>query len=316
MRIALPAWIVVLGVGIVSPASQRTSVVRHAPDGHPDLQGIWDNSIITPLERPKELGDKRYLTEEEAVELEQHPVEYYRKLLGTVEGQTTGELNESWSEQRRKVLPDRRTSLIVDPPSGRIPALTPQAQRRNDAAAEWQKQHPADGPEDLEIRERCILWGAGPPLIPVPFNYVLQIVQTRDYVMILTEMIHDARLVPLDGRPHLPSTIRQWKGDSRGRWDGDTLVVDTTNFIPSHDERFFSDEQLHVVERFKLSDSDTLLYEFTVEDPTAFTQSWSAKFPMTRTKARMFEYACHEANYSMVGILRGARAAEKQQHDR
>jgi hypothetical protein len=194
----------------------HTSIVPRAPDGHPDLQGVWDNSIITPLQRPPDLGDRKYMTAEEAAEIEQHPLEYYQRLLGRLEAQTSGELNYSWNEQRRKVLPDRRTSLIVEPASGRVPDLMPQAQQRVDAAAEWRKQHPADGPEDLDAKERCLIWGAGPPLIPVPFNYNLQIVQTRAYVMILTEMIHDARVISLDRQTHLPSAVRQWKGDSLG----------------------------------------------------------------------------------------------------
>jgi hypothetical protein len=321
MRRPLSALIIAISLpALTTQAQPRASkagvkvTVPRTPDGHPDLQGIWANLIITPLERPKDLLDKEFLTKEEAVAFEKHPLEYYRRLLGTLEDQTSGELNETWLPPY-KVLPNRRTSLIVDPPNGRIPPLTPDAQRRLDAAKEREKEHAADGPEDLPARERCLVWGAGPPIIPVPFSYYVQIVQTRNYVMILTEMVHDARVIPLDGRPHLPLTVRQWKGDSRGRWEGDTLVVDTTNFLRFNTGTPFSgwDERLHVVERIKRTDNDTLLYEFTIDDPTAFTSPWSAAYPMKRTSDQIFEFACHEANYSIENILRGARAKEAQE---
>ncbi len=211
-------------------------------------------------------------------------------------------------------LPDRRTSLVVDPADGRVPPLTSQARARLDALTRSRKEHHADNPEDLPLSERCLLWGADPPLVPVSYNNNLQIIQTRDHVMILTEMVHDARVIPLDGRPHLPAGIHQWKGDSRGHWDGDTLVVDTTNYTDS--TRFQgSGTGLHVVERFTLGDRDLLRYDFTVDDPAAFARPWSGRLWMRRTTDRIYEYACHEGNYSMPGILRGARFGEKDSRE-
>jgi hypothetical protein len=293
-----------------APKTTNPSAAPRTPDGHPDLQGVWANSTITPLQRPKELAGKEVFTEAEAAEYETHALEREREQLGKLEVETSGELNEIWSPQG-KVVASRRTSLIVDPPDGRIPLLTPEAQKRTAAASESRRLHPTDGPESLLLRERCVLWGAGPPMIPVPYNQNVQIVQTRDYLMILNEMIHDVRVIPLDGRPHLPQPVRQWKGDPRGRWDGDTLVVDSTNFTDKTTLNG-SDDALHVVERFTRLDARNLLYEFVIDDPTAFTKPWSGAISMSATEDRIFEYACHEANYSIVGILRGGRAAEKE----
>jgi hypothetical protein len=203
------------------------------------------------------------------------------------------------------------TSLITDPADGRLPPLTPAATARAAARAEWRREHPSDGPEDRPLAERCLMFGAGPPLLPGGYNNYLQIFQTKDYVSILNEMIHDARIVPLDGRPHAPSSIRRWQGDPRGRWEGKTLVVDTTNFNDKTNFRGTSD-RLHLVERFTRIDTDTLLYEFTVDDPSSFTKPWTAVLPMKRSDDRIFEYACHEANYGLEGVLRGARFEEKK----
>ena len=205
----------------------------------------------------------------------------------------------------------KRTSLIVDPPDGKIPALTADAQRRADARAADRRDHPTDGPENQGLPTRCLLFGAGPPIVPGPYNNLVQILQFPDHVIIFNEMIHDARLVPLDGRPHTPKTIRKWLGDSRGRWDGNTLVIDTTNFTDKTNFRG-GDENLHVVERLTRTGPGTLLYEFSIDNPTAFTKPWSVQMTMTKSDERIFEYACHEANYAMTGILRGARAEEKR----
>jgi hypothetical protein len=280
------------------------------PDGHPDLQGIWDNSTVTPLERPKELAGQAFFTEEEAAEYVKHGIDRFREARGEVEVQTNGEINGIWSGPGR-VGPNRRTSIIVEPPDGRLPPLTPDAQKRVAARADARKQHPFDGPEDLTLGERCIMWGAGLPMLPTPQNSILQIVQTRDHVMIVNEMIHDARAIPLDGRPHLPPTIRQLKGDPRGHWEGDTLVVDTTNFSDKTELRGTTAAR-HVVERFTLTDAETILYQFTVDDPTSLTHPWSGELSLKRSEDRIFEYACHEANYSLPLILRGARAEEKR----
>jgi hypothetical protein len=218
-----------------------------------------------------------------------------------------GAYNELWFDRGDKVVPTRRTSLVVDPADGRVPPLTPAAQR---AAAERDKiaRRPPEGPEDLPLLVRCLVWPTvGPPMLPTAYNNNYQILQGPGYVAILTEMIHDVRIIPLDGRPHIPANIRQWLGDSRGHWEGNTLVVDTTNFT---DKTNFSgaDENLHLVERFTRTDDRTILYEFTVDDPTAFTRPWRGEVPFTKAPGPIYEYACHEGNYSMENMLKGARA--------
>jgi hypothetical protein len=303
---------VIAALALASPGAAQTGArhtgVPRTPDGHPDLQGVWDNSTLTPLERPADLADKEFFPDKAAADyesLEQYVVRL-RSRFGEAEGVLTGEANGIW-RTRRTLGPDRRTSIITDPANGKLPALTPFAAARAAELARMRKEHPADNPEELSINERCIAWGADPPLLPIADNNYLQIVQTRDYVMILHEMIHDARIIPLDGRPHLPGRIGQLTGDSRGRWDGDTLVVDTTNFT---DKTRFSGSGtgLHVVERLTRTDANTLRYDFTVDDPASFARPFTGRVWMSRTNDRIYEYACHEGNYSMVGILKGARA--------
>ena len=204
-----------------------------------------------------------------------------------------------------------RTSLIVDPPDGRIPPLTADAQRRASERAQQRREHQSDGPEDRSLAERCLGFNAGPPMLPGPYNNYMQFFQFKDHVIIFNEMIHDARVVPLDGRPHLPPSVRRYLGDSVGRWDGNTLVVDTTNFTDQTNFRGASD-RMHLIEKFSRPGAETLLYEFTVEDPTSFTKSWSGAIPMKRTDEQLYEYACHEGNEAMVGILGGARFEDRQ----
>ena len=201
--------------------------------------------------------------------------------------------------------------MIVDPPDGRIPSLTVEAQNRAEARAEARRLRPADGPEDRSLSDRCITRGNnGPPMLPSGYNNNYQIVQSSDHIVIMIEMIHDARIIPLDPRPHLPTEVRQWLGDSRGRWEGDTLVIETTNFTDKTNFRG-SGENLHVVERFTRVDDDTLLYQFMVDDPQSFERPWSGEIPMKRAQGPIFEYACHEGNYSMANILAAARAQEQ-----
>lgn len=293
------------------PAAPQKTTLRTSW-GHPDLQGIWDFATITPLERPKELAGKEVLSAEEAAEFEQKTLQQRNpdRRDGGAQADVGRAYNQFWWDYGTKVVGSKRTSLIVDPPDGRVPALTPEGQKRADARNAV-RQRSAHGPEDRNLWERCILGGnTGPPMAPGPYNNLVQIFQTRNQVVILNEMINDARIVPLDGRPHLPANIRQWRGDSRGHWEGDTLVVDTTNF---RDETNFrgASSRLHVVERFRRVDSDTLLYEFTVEDPLTWTKPWSAAIPMQKSEGPLFEYACHEGNYGMFNILTGARAEEK-----
>jgi hypothetical protein len=318
-RICWLGWaamaIAVAAVG-QTPAKTSTSKNRtppRTPDGKPDLQGVWTNVTLTPLERPPELKDKAVFTPAEAAQYEKDVVQRNNadRRDGSAEADVGRAYNNFWYDRGTKVIPALRTSLIVDPPDGRIPPLTPAAQQRAAALAEARRLHPADGPEDRSLTERCILWPTvGPPMLPGPYNNNYQIVQAPGYVMIVVEMIHDVRIIPTDGSPHLPSNIRLWMGDSRGHWEGNTLVVDTTNFTSKTNFRG-SGENLHLVERFTRAGPDMIRYEFTVEDPASFTRPWTAQVPMMKMDGPLVEYACHEGNYAMSGILGGARADEK-----
>jgi len=280
-------------------ASERTSTPPRTAWGDPDLRGLWNYATMTPLERARELAGKATLTEEEAAT-------YERQFLERQENRATIVGGPDWWDEVH--LANRRTSLIVDPPNGRIPALTPEAQTR--AAALAQARERGDSIEDLGLNVRCLQWAStGPPMLPFIFNNNVQIFQTREYVTIYNEMIHSARIVPMDGRPH--GTIRQWMGDSRGHWEGSTLVVDTVHF---NDRTSFrgSDGNLHLVERFTRIDRDTIEYQVRVEDPTVWTQPWTARIPMHATAGPIYEFACHEGNArSVEGILGSARAEEK-----
>ncbi len=303
------AIILALLAGTVAATAQKA----RTPNGHPDLEGIWSNATITPLERPADLAGKPTLTPEEAAAYEKQVVARTNvdNRSGNAETDVQPGYNNFWYDRGTKVIQSRRTSLIVDPPDGRIPPLTAEAQKRVQDARAWARDHSNDGPEGRSLAERCIMWTtAGPPLLPGPYNNNLQIFQTRENAVILSEMIHHARVIPLDGSPHLAANIRQWTGDSRGHWDHDTLVVDTTNFADKYSFRG-SDSNLHLTERFTRISPDTLLYEFTVDDPTAFTKPWTAQIPLTKAKGPIYEYACHEGNYALTDILAGARAAEK-----
>ncbi len=311
---------------VTSPAAKTWTPTR-TPDGQPDLQGLWTMSTFTPLERPRHLAGKEFYTEEEAAEL--------RKLLTAdgVDPLARSAINEEDEEKRRKKLvqsqesihydnsiwlrtkqpkglSSRRTSLIVDPPNGRIPPLTPEAKKR---AAERKAARGFDSYENRPLAERCIAWRhEGSPMLPASYNDILQIFQAPGYVAILQEMSNNGpRIIPMDGRPHISPNIRQYPGDSRGRWEGETLVVDTTNFTGKTNFAG-SGEPLHVVERFTRTGADTIRYEFTVEDPASWTQPWSAEMPMTTTEGPLYEYACHEGNYDVAHILEAARALEKE----
>src|SRR5689334_21139268 len=264
-------------IGQAQVKSSRTA------DGHPDLQGVWNFSTITPLERPAEFSGKEFLTDAEARDYEQRIVERSNRdrRESTAEADVSSAYNEFWWDRgvhAARVHGKVRTSLIVDPPDGRLPPLTAEGQARAAARADARREHPADGPEDRSLGERCLLFNAGPPMSSGPYNNFVQIVQTRDHVVIHNEMIHDARVIPLDGRPHLPASVRLLLGDSRGRWDGDTLVVETTNFTGKTTVRG-SGEKLRLVERFTRTGPKTLLYEFTVDDPASFTKPRSAVLP-------------------------------------
>lgn len=299
--------------GQAPPAAAKKWTPPRTADNKPDLQGIWTNGTITPLERPREFAGKEFLTAAEAAELEKQTRDRNNgdRRDTNPEADLTVGYNDFWWDRGTKVVSTRRTSLIVDPPDGRIPPLTAEAQKRASARAEERRLHPPDGPEDRTLADRCIVRGnTGPPMLPAGYNNNYQIVQTSGHVMILIEMIHDARIIPLDGRPHLPGTVRQWLGDPRGRWEGDTLVVETTNYTDKTNFRG-SGQNLRVVERFTRLDEDTLLYQFTVHDPESFTRPWSAEIPMKKVPGPIFEYACHEGNHSMTFMLNADRAEEK-----
>ena len=306
-------------VVIVSLSAVPAVAQSDAPQtawGQPDLQGVWDFRSITPLQRPERLENHEFLTEEEAAELEQAAVArdaaaWDREARRTEAGGNVGAYNNFWMDRGQKAVGTRRTSLIVDPPNGRMPEQTTAAQQRAGVRRDYRREHPADGPEDFSNGVRCILgFNAGPPFTPSAYNNNMQLFQTPDHVVVVTEMVHTARIIPLDGSPHLPSNVQQWSGDSRGHWEGETLVVETTNHTDKTRWRG-STPDMRLVERFTRVDAETLLYEFTVTDPTTWTAPWTAAVPLLLNPEPMFEYACHEGNYSMGVMLAGTREEEK-----
>jgi hypothetical protein len=291
----------------------KKSRVPRTPEGRPDLQGVWNFATVTPLERPAAFAGKQILTDEEIAAVEKQAAE--NTLDRPPAPGNPGAYNEFWRDDGTTVVPTRQSSLIVDPPDGKLPPVTPEARRRMAAEAETLRQPPS-GPEDRHLAERCILgFNAGPPMVSGPYNNMVQLFQTREYLVILNEMNHDARIVPIDGRPH--GTLRQWMGDSRGHWEGETLVVDSINFRNEGTGRLprllspAFDENLHLIERFTRTDAHVLLYEFTVSDPTTWRKPWTARIPMIKTDALVYEFACHEGNYGMTNMLSGARAEER-----
>jgi hypothetical protein len=305
---ALP--LLTMGQALKPAAKAETKTAWKAPrtkDGKPDLQGIWTNNVATPLERPRELAGKEFFTDEEAAA--------YEAAIRARPDSNNDVVSDTvvWWEKGKTIVTTHRTSLIIDPPDGRIPALTPEAQKKMaDIRAETRK-HPDSGPEDFGLQSRCITWPAAGslPMLPAPYNNDYQIYQTKDYVAIEIEMIHDTRIIPLDGSLHIPATVRQWMGDSRGHWEGDTLVVETTNFTDKTRFRG-SDENLRLTEKFTRTAADTLMYQFTLDDPSAFTRPWTAELPMVATPGPLYEFACHEGNAAIPNMLKTARLAEKK----
>ena len=326
-----------LALCLSTPAgAQTTFEPPRLPHGTPDLQGVWDFRTLTPLQRPTDRADQAVLTAEEVAKIEanavQRAIDADRPSEVRTEplevGGNVGAYNNFWFDRGAGVVDDRRTALIVDPPDGRVPTVQPSVPQQGGPAAEdATPKRPVrfrvggigmDGPEDRGLAERCLLgFNSGPPIVPAGYNQNLQLFQTASYVVILNEMVHDARIVPLDGRDHLPESIRQLMGDSRGYWDGDTLVVNTTNFTektasfnPSVTSAVGSGVTLRLTERFRRVADDTLVYEFTVDDAATFTRPFTASLPMKRGAAPLFEYACHEGNYGMRNLLSGARVEE------
>jgi hypothetical protein len=286
------------------------------PAGQPDLQGYWSNGTYVPLERPKNLGTKEFYTEAEALAMRQ-------KVLDQDHSQSAGDIhydNVIWQGERfAKGMLDLRTSIVFDPPDGQLPPLSAEGQQRAAERAARAREISPASPQSRGLGERCITWGAdGPPMLGSTYNANIQIVQTANSAVVLTEMMHSARTIWLDGRPHIAANIHQLTGDSRGHWEGDTLVVDSTNFNDETNFRgppatarqdIFSSPKLHVIERFTRVDDNTIVYRFTVDDPGTWTHPWSGELIMRKTKGPIFEYACHEGNYGLADIL--AAAAKK-----
>lgn len=311
MRKPIPLALVIAFHLAPSGASAQTP---RTPWGHPDLQGIWSAATITPFERPADVAGKEFLTAQEAADFERRTLETNNRDRrgGSAVADVGGAYNEFWFERGTKVVPTRRTSLVIDPPDGRIPSMTADAQKRLNGEAEARKARgPADHPEDFSLWVRCIVRGVPTVMLPQGYNSNYQIYQTPEYVVIVAEMIHEARIIPLNGQPHLPRTVGQWMGDSVGRWEGDTLIVETTNFSDKAAYRGTT-ANLRLVERFTRTAPDVLQYRLTIDDPTTFARPWTVELPVTPTEGKIYEYSCHEANYALEGMLRGARAQEKK----
>ena len=308
---AAMAWMV------LAPFSAGGQEVLRTPWGDPDLQGLWTGSTLTPLERPRELAGQEFLTEEEAVALEQR-ADRNRFVEREVREGDPGTYNQIWFDPGTRLLPDRRTALIVDPPDGRIP-YTPEMRERERLQGAYRVNGARNSWVDVDTGERCMTDGV--PMFWLGYNPNHLIVQTPDHVVILHEMFRDRRVIPLDDRPQ--GTVRQWNGDIRGRWEGDTLVVESTHFVDRTADRWAATwrmptETMHLVERFTRVDATTLEYEFTLTDPAKFTRPWSVRLPLTTNQASrgvtagpLYEYACHEGNYSLLNVLRGARAEDR-----
>ena len=304
------AAVVVIAFGTAAFGQGRGGGASRTPWGHPDLQGRWTNATLTLLERPVEFGSKEFFTEEEAAGYSKTALERFLAANNfTEEAALSGEFEPGVWVEERSIVSTHRTSLIIGP-TGRLPPLTPAARARVAARNALRSD---DGPEGRSLNERCLWFPAGgPPLLPsISYNSNHQIIQTPTHVLIYTEMGPAVRIIPLDGRPHLRDRLRQWHGDSRGRFEGETLVVETTNFTDQTQFRG-SGENLRLIERFQRVDRDTIRYQVTANDPTSWTDSWTAEVPMRRLDGLLYEFACHEGNRGLANILSGARAIESR----
>jgi hypothetical protein len=317
VRLAVMLGVALAGATLTAQTTgtRKTWTPPRTADGQPDLQGIWTNATITPFERPASLRDKAFLTEAEAEALERQALSRREEDAPPRAGDV-GSYNQFWFDSGDRVVSTRRTSLVVDPPDGRVP-LRPEAE----AARTYNSAHEGDSYEFLSVWDRCITRGVPGGMFPAGYNNAYQIVQTPGYVVVHYEMIHEARIIPIDGRPHLPAHVRSWNGDARGRWDGNTLVVETTTFnnkgwiatqaAAGRIKGIPQTESLHVVERLTPIDANTIDYAATIDDPKMFTRPWTVSVPLHRDPTyRIYEYACHEGNRAVEGILRGARAQE------
>jgi hypothetical protein len=304
-----------------APASTKAWMLPRTPDGQPDLQGYWTSLSFTPMERPAKYGGREFLTDEEAAQIYkegvQHSYEFtFDDLAETPVYDSTIYALSAWQQG---VAPNRRSSLVVDPPDGKIPPLTPAAAKAREAArragpnqdyANPNAPVKADVAEDLNLGERCLFFG-NPPILPGGYDSDFHIVQSSGYVLIEYDRDSETRIIPLDAGPHVSPNIRPWHGDSRGHWEGNTLVVETTNFRPGATFQNANAQTLKITEYFTRTDQNTIEYKFTIDDPATWTRPWSAVVPMSSMKGPMFEYACAEGNNDIVNILAGARAAEK-----
>src|SRR5262245_51988023 len=304
-------------VTIAAQSKPRAWTPPKTADGQPDLQGTWTNATITPFERPASLKDKPYLTKAEADAIERSAADR-RTEDGAPRAGDVGSYNQFWFDSGERVVSTRRSSLVIDPPDGRVP-LRPEAENARDYAS----AHQGDSYEFMSVWDRCITRGVPGGMFPAGYNNAYQIVQTPGYVTIHYDMIHEARIIPIDGRPHLPSTVRSWNGDPRGHWEGNTLVAETTNFnskgwiatsaATGRIKGIPQTESLHLVERFTPVDANTIEYVAVVEDPAMYTRTWTVSMSLERNpNYRLYEYACHEGNRAVEGVLRGARAEERQ----
>ena len=307
----------ITSVCFVTTIDAQSTIDRHrTPWDTPDLQGVWDYRTLTPLERPNEFEGRTSLSPEElaaftARTLARRNNDQRRE----GEADVRGAYNDFWLDYGSEASATGQTSLIVVPSDGKIPDLTELGEGRF-AEIQARRQRGAWGPEDRNVAERCLLgFNGGPPLNPSVYNNNFQLFQTKDHVVLLIEMVHDARIIPIADRSHLPGHMRQWRGDSVGRWDGDTLVVDTSNLTDKTSFRG-SGQNMHLVERFTRVDEDTLLYEYTIHDPESFTQDLTVSVPTKKNSSPIYEYACHEGNYGMTNLLAGARNLEREQADR
>jgi hypothetical protein len=318
------AGLIVLACGL-APAAQTSWKACRTPDGHPDFQGVWANNTVTPLQRPKQWEGKTRLTDAEVAELQKFAQQirendgdaqfgdgFILAVLNRIAKPTsydpgTGNYNQFWVVDRD--WHDRRTSVITDPPDGKLPPQTPEGQKRRAAEIARRREHAFEDPEVFPLGERCVNFGI--PRVQAGYNSYIQIIQSPGYVTILSEMAHDARIIPMDGRPHLDARLRSWNGDARGHWDGDTLVVDTTNFS-SKSEFMGAHDNLKLTEKFTRVSEDILNYEFTVDDPTMWTRPWSGMIPLKLKHELIYEYACHEGNEAIPDMLRGHRFEERE----